>query len=486
MKKKSFIFVLFMAANLAYAQSYASLEDYSFGWYIQYLENFMELHDGNILTCTRLFKLDSTGHPTTEHGYCFLKLNRTDASIMDSVFVPDNYTNFYLLEPHPSQEGYLFINQVYDSITGSNFMKIRHFYDDLVIEDGICAPLIDTVYGGRDIFLLEEESFIMASGDDNGSHIFQRFGLDGALKDRVVYPDSLCPYWESSEIKVWKSNPREYVFTGYKVSTDHCSFYVLDSLLKLRETIALEHTTQYPNVKFLHTASNTVEALDDSTYLLATPFEKYHVSGTLLQKGVQVTKRDKATHTNLKTVYFPFHVLSKGMRNASPYVVDVRQTEEGNIYIAYHDLSGLNRFSVALLDSELNILWHNYYLNLIAWDAMHHMEILGDGGLGMVGFSGSRPIVFALFVNNDYDALEEQGIIMRPYWPNPAQDELNLQFSPDVEPKLVELYDLQGRLVRSQRNGLESLNMEGLAAGQYVMKVTTEDGKTFTDKVVKE
>ena len=96
--------------------------------------------------------------------------------------------------------------------------------------------------------------------------------------------------------------------------------------------------------------------------------------------------------------------------------------------------------------------------------------------------------VFYVVVNDDYDALEEQGIIVRPYayWPNPAQDEIHLQFSPDVTPTQIELYDLQGRMVRSQRNGLESINLEGLASGTYTMRVTLEGGKVFSDKVVKE
>ena len=83
---------------------------------------------------------------------------------------------------------------------------------------------------------------------------------------------------------------------------------------------------------------------------------------------------------------------------------------------------------------------------------------------------------------------QETGIQIRPYlfYPNPTQDELHLQFSPDVTPKTIELYDLQGRIVRTQRNGLESLNLQGLSAGQYVMKVTLENGKVFSDKVVKE
>ena len=40
--------------------------------------------------------------------------------------------------------------------------------------------------------------------------------------------------------------------------------------------------------------------------------------------------------------------------------------------------------------------------------------------------------------------------------------------------------------MRSQRNGLESINLEGLAAGTYTMRVTLEGGKVFSDKVVKE
>ena len=80
------------------------------------------------------------------------------------------------------------------------------------------------------------------------------------------------------------------------------------------------------------------------------------------------------------------------------------------------------------------------------------------------------------------------GIHVRPYdfYPNPTQSELHLLYSPDVTPKQIEFYDLQGRLMLTQKTGLDNINMQGLAAGQYVMKVTMEDGKTFTDKVVKE
>ena len=45
---------------------------------------------------------------------------------------------------------------------------------------------------------------------------------------------------------------------------------------------------------------------------------------------------------------------------------------------------------------------------------------------------------------------------------------------------------MQGRLVLTQRNGLENLNLQGLASGTYTMRVTLEGGNVFSDKVIKE
>ena len=77
---------------------------------------------------------------------------------------------------------------------------------------------------------------------------------------------------------------------------------------------------------------------------------------------------------------------------------------------------------------------------------------------------------------------------VRPYcfYPNPVQAQLQMQFSPDVQPKQVELYDLQGRLVRTQRSNFGSIDMSQLPAGAYMLRVTLEDEKVFSDKVVKD
>ena len=110
-------------------------------------------------------------------------------------------------------------------------------------------------------------------------------------------------------------------------------------------------------------------------------------------------------------------------------------------------------------------------------------------GIPIFNFMSNPGHVTVIIVNDDYDGISGQdGVSVRPYgfWPNPAKDFLRLEFSPDVTPAKVELHDLQGRLVRSQTTGLESVSMEGLAAGTYTLRITLEGGKTFSDMVVKE
>ena len=116
------------------------------------------------------------------------------------------------------------------------------------------------------------------------------------------------------------------------------------------------------------------------------------------------------------------------------------------------------------------------------------MTVLDDGGVAVGGGYWGRPEVFFLILSDDGCTVSETETPIRPYtyWPNPAQDHLHLQFSPDVQPKQIEFYDLQGRMVRSQGKGLESINLQGLSAGQYLMKVGLANGKVFSDKVVKE
>lgn len=67
-----------------------------------------------------------------------------------------------------------------------------------------------------------------------------------------------------------------------------------------------------------------------------------------------------------------------------------------------------------------------------------------------------------------------------------VRDMLQVHYSPDVHPMAVELYDLQGRLLCTQSEGLESIRMGELPTGTYTLRIVMDDGTTFSDKVVKQ
>lgn len=71
-------------------------------------------------------------------------------------------------------------------------------------------------------------------------------------------------------------------------------------------------------------------------------------------------------------------------------------------------------------------------------------------------------------------------------FPNPAKDKIFLLYSPDTKPTQIQLYDQQGHLVRTQSKAFESIDISQLLTGTYMIRVTLEDGKVYSDKVVKE
>ena len=95
---------------------------------------------------------------------------------------------------------------------------------------------------------------------------------------------------------------------------------------------------------------------------------------------------------------------------------------------------------------------------------------------------------FFFFNDNGIENTPKAETYVRPYdyWPNPAANQLHLRYSPDAQPALIEFYDLQGHCVYLVQSDFESVDLQNLKAGQYLMKVTMRNGKTYTNKVVKE
>ena len=154
-----------------------------------------------------------------------------------------------------------------------------------------------------------------------------------------------------------------------------------------------------------------------------------------------------------------------------------------------------NKIHVMKVNADLDVFWRKEYC--LGSEHYSALNILAtkDGGCLVTGgvvydLNKERMGIFVLKINADgtVDTKEVMVIDERELgiFPNPVRDRLSFHYSPDVKPQHVALCDLQGRELRVWRSGFESLDLSGLSAGTYMLRVTLEGGKSYSDPVIKE
>ncbi len=528
MKKRTcIVLILLLSATLSNAQGYTydSLCHHYMGDYFVELYNILGLDDGDILVNLGLRTCDEQGSYNGDYGHVLLKLTQDEngLSIADSVVIEDNYITDGLMERDPRGKDYLYadIERDFDNLTA--ILHIRHF-DDMLNFDGndIQVVLEDTLFYyqnpwalNNELLNLQAEQFIIDGNDIVLSYalltqdpfsqppyvspyvaVFARLGTDGTVKDKVVLADTLFDTSESLVgFGVFSESPREYYKAAVK-SVDGqqvLEYCIVDSLFRFQRIERVgRNLGDNINATF-----NITQFLpfDDSTFVVASCYRYY---SDVTKRGTFVSRYDKEGNLVLSNAFFPTDPANENLGCAYP--LGIEKTEDGGIFLAYctqdRTAGYVGWVGVAKLDADMNVVWRRYCLEPTGY--IHecagpmNTRILDDGRfvVGAVDYTrGVRyPSPFFLVFTDNGVGVSEQSIEIRPYcfFPNPVQSALHLQYSPDVTPTQIELYDLQGRLVRTQRKGLESLDMEGLASGTYTMRIMLEGGQTFSDKVMKE
>ena len=71
-------------------------------------------------------------------------------------------------------------------------------------------------------------------------------------------------------------------------------------------------------------------------------------------------------------------------------------------------------------------------------------------------------------------------------YPNPASNYVRIESFDKLYFQLVELYSIDGRVVKSQTSDFETVDITNLNTGIYIMKVTMSDGREVVEKIIKE
>ena len=422
-------------------------------------------------------------------GVMFYKVS-SEGQITDSLLLEnDNIRLRTLFETNPNDpNSHLY---AYFAITQEGIVLRTTFIDSNLSIMGTNDVLLD-----NSIHWISYDCFMDTTGDIIASFsvsessdfktCFARIGFDGTLKcKKEISEIQQFEKLQSCHTGMFCKSPLQYCYWGSNQTSDldenpPIRNYVLDSLFNVVDEYAYY---RYNNNLYGNGWQEHIVPLDDEHYLLATRYSRYNYGSSSYTKSVILAKFDMGHH--LKAVKLFGEEIDK---NPAPIRTEI---EDGYVYFSYmpHIGEGSN-LALVCLDGDLIVQWECRFLgeDRFYWGTC--MKILSDKKIatGSFGYGIDPGSISVVIIQDDGWNTPEMETIVRPYmfYPNPAQTELHLQYSPDVQPKQINLYDLQGLLVRSQSKGLESLNMAGLPAGTYTMRVMLEDGKVFSDKVVKE
>jgi alpha-tubulin suppressor-like RCC1 family protein len=109
-----------------------------------------------------------------------------------------------------------------------------------------------------------------------------------------------------------------------------------------------------------------------------------------------------------------------------------------------------------------------------------NQDALGNGS------SGDSLIPFAIgtcttLSNSDFDITTNDFKI----YPNPFQDELNIEKNMDSEIQEIQIIDLLGKVILYQNSDFKKINTQNLEKGIYVISIVTNENKNFQFKIIK-
>lgn len=486
-----------------------------------------ETSDGGFLfnpgITNKILKLSNEGEILKEVDYLMDGPSGSKTRIIAFLDVPDNPSLHLVVTQLTSQE----------ADTG-NLFHIVTFDDDLCYEpaDVRVVDLSDWVklVSGPDnpCYNLEEDGSVSFAAtaytwDDVKRLMFARISPDGAIivgfNDQFDDQNSHAKYFTPMgdryvlvayrNITVSSGWPVEQNLNYFEVSRDlsitDSVFCIASSLLSQSLQHVVNQSAYSFDTCFVACNPNASEFtvptwLSDSIMLIPTTVRGYlHNISNNYYNGIGLWKLDRERTLygqrffdvvfNDKDNYEELWNLNPLLFNGE-YVYLCYTTYQGSFSKPAHTM-------ICKLDTELNLIWKRWFGNDEGFYYVTDFALTSDGGCLASGTGnknpaqyGIEPLPYVLKVSPDgYCSVKEnEEPLLKPYcfFPNPVDDRLHMEFSPDVTPRQIELYDLQGRLVGIQNNGFEGVEMGQLPSGVYTLRVIMEDGTSYSNKVVKQ
>lgn len=349
--------------------------------------------------------------------------------------------------------------------------------------------------------------------------IYMRFGRESGLLsykhdtiNKAFFYDegSLCEINDGSGDYVHWVPHREASISGLEIRRMDRDFNLLDaypfSTITLKNGWNLYHTntSYFQYVTMLPSGGDSIWFSTEIDIPTSSSNNEYNMESALFYKTDLYGHADFIDIINSGGVYTavpPPGVLLLGYENDSIEVparmksFDV-SPEDGNLIHCngvYHETGLGSRLTITKATPSLHTVLWKRTLNMGVFAEPMFVLATTDGGCLITGYSNleteTKRRFFALKLNaaGTLD-IQDHTVAVVPYVfsPNPVNDMLHFNYSPDVKPTSLALYDLQGRLVQTQNDGFENINMESLPKGIYTIRIIMEDGNNYSEKFIKQ
>ena len=497
------VFLLFsrMLFDCCYAQEKGFLTTYSEADHSWFVTDAIETSNGGFLV---------TAYDDWGPGSLLLKLS-VEGEILARATIEAVDTTVYayrlLQVPEGNGSEYVVLCPSHPHDGSTAALILQHIDEDLNIVSRSTIPCSFFDEGNKffDAKFLVSDSSIYAAltsrlGDMLNSIFLTKFDLDGNLLG--------CQKWErdslSSVCNLFHAEEDEIGLFG-RFGPSHMGFLTFDDSLQL---IRKDSISQWTNPEggvgdfCLYHIGDMINSqaamLPDGSHLVSARLSEklFHPNGypykndqsVILAKyenGFHQPENMLVTEHMNDSLEYPAIYRSMDYRETTEMKCEVFQCAILNEFPQYGLLQPYpTGVVVTKTDQDLNVEWKKRFLRDGNYQAMA-INATSDGGCLMVGSLGNyqaqRLDVFALKINDDgtvyLDEIQEENMAF--VYPNPAKGTIRIG---GVEAEETQIYNTLGQCVMSFQGN--EANVQELAVGTYLLKITDYEGKTETLRLI--
>lgn len=332
------------------------------------------------------------------------------------------------------------------------------------------------------------------------AQLYARMDVDGLLKAvGFDYKYSVFNSFVTSISLIDAQEKHFAVLNKANNSSDNIQLFVetLDSTMCVEKTQALVYDNSGSNdyISYVPMDTPVLKSFNDSTIMVNVIAHLFKSNGQQ-HYGNCLVSLDHNLQTKGTSLYFydkPKKFVRLPLRNSFDIGYDCLVSCS---IINWHSDHPMYKTQclVTKYDTEMNVVWRRFVNEKEGYYYPCFVLATEDGGSLIAGYSCDldyqHQYSYALKTDCDgYLSISDfHNFDIKPFalYPNPCTTNINVEISPDVEIDDVSIYDVSGRLVKTQNAGFETIDVSNFTSGVYVMKVTLENGTIFEEKIVKE